>query len=66
MSEDRVIALAIALKAVLSAARRQGLDLDVLSEAVADELLQYRIYDALHVPMAISEIEVAVDALVVE
>lgn len=66
MSEGRVVALALALKAVLNAARKQGLNLDDLSEAAADELVQYRIYDALHVPMAISEIEVAVDALVVE
>jgi hypothetical protein len=40
------------------------MDLDELSEAAADELLQYQEYDALHVPMAINEIEVAVDALV--
>lgn len=66
MSEDRVLALTLALKVVLSAARKQGLDLDQLSEAAADELLQCREYDALHVPMAINEIEVAVDALVVE
>lgn len=63
MSEERVVALALALKAVLSAARKRGLDLDELSECAAGELLQYRTYDALHVPMAISEIEVAVDAL---
>ena len=64
MSEDRVGALTLALKAVLSVARKQGLNLDELSEAAADELLQYREYDALHVPMAINEIEVAADALV--
>lgn len=64
MSEERVTALLLALKAVLSVARKQGLNLDELSEAAADELLQYREYDSLHVPMAINEIEVAVDALV--
>jgi cytidylate kinase len=66
MSEDRVMALVLALKVVLSAARKKGLDLEELSEAAADDLLQYREYDVLHVPMAISEIEVAVDALLVE
>ncbi|MGA9221927.1 MAG: hypothetical protein WBZ57_12105 [Pseudomonas graminis] len=63
MSEDREKALLLALKAVLNVARKQGLSLDDLSEAAADELLQYRAYDAEHVPMAINEIEVAVDAL---
>jgi hypothetical protein len=63
MNEERVTALLLALKAVLSVARKQGLNLDEVSEAAADELLQYREYDALHVPMAINEIEVAVDAL---
>jgi HEPN domain-containing protein len=64
MSEDAEKALRMALKAVLIAARKQGLDLENLSNAAADELLQYRTYDSLHVPMAINEIEVAVDALV--
>ncbi len=63
MDEDRTKGLALALKAVLNVARKRGMDLDELSEAAADELLQYREYDALHVPMAINEIEVAVDAL---
>lgn len=63
MSEDRERALLLALKAVLNVAGEQGLNIDELSEAAADELLQYRAYDAEHVPMAISEIEVAVDAL---
>jgi hypothetical protein len=64
MNEERVTALLLALKTVLSVARKQGLNLDELSEAAADELLQYRTYDSLHVPMAINEIEVAADALV--
>ena len=63
MSEDREKGLLLALKAILNAAKKRGLDLDELSEAAADELLQYRAYDAEHVPMAINEIEVAVDAL---
>lgn len=63
MREDREKALLLALKAVLNVAGKQGLNIDELAEAAADELLQYRAYDAEHVPMAISEIEVAVDAL---
>jgi methionine synthase II (cobalamin-independent) len=64
MSEDREKALALALKAVLSAARNQGLDLDELSEAAADELLNLEAYESDYLAMAINEIEVAVDALV--
>lgn len=64
MCEDREKALRMAVKALLIASRKQGLNLDELSEAAADELLQYREYDALHVPMAINEIEVAADAVV--
>jgi hypothetical protein len=63
MSEDRERALLLALKAVLNVSRKHGMNLDELSEAAADELLMYRAYDAEHVPMAINEIEVAVDAL---
>jgi hypothetical protein len=63
MSEDRERALLLALKAVLNVSRKHGMNLDELSEAAVDELLQYRAYDAEHVPMAITEIEVAVDAL---
>jgi hypothetical protein len=63
MSEDRRFALGLALKAVLSTAHKQGLNLDVLLEVAADELLRYKTYDAKHVPMAVSEIEAAVDAL---
>lgn len=63
MSEDRERALLLALKAVLNVSRKHGMNLDELSEAAADELLMYRAYDAEHVPMAIIEIEVAVDAL---
>ena len=63
MSEDRRFALGLALKAVLGAAHRQGLDLDKLTKSAAAELLQYRAYDSLHVPMAVCEIEAAVEAL---
>lgn len=63
MSEDRRFALEMALKAVLSVARKQGTDLAQLTEAAAGELFHYCVYDPLHVPMAISEIEAAVDAL---
>ncbi|MEN5029138.1 hypothetical protein [Pseudomonas sp. Ps21-P2] len=59
----RALGLSLALKAVLNVAKKRGLDLDEVCEAAADELLQYRAYDAEHVPMAIREIEVAVDAL---
>lgn len=64
MSEDREKALALALKAVLNAARNEGLDLDELSEAAADQLLGYKAYESDYLAMAINEIEVAVDALV--
>ena len=66
MSEDREKALLLALKAIMDVARKQGLSLHELSEAAADELLMCRVYGAEHVPMDISEIEVAVDALVLE
>jgi hypothetical protein len=56
----------MALKALLSTAREQGLDVDRFAEAAIDDLLKFRVYDDVQVPMAISEIEVAVDALVVE
>lgn len=63
LSEDSEKALLLALKSVLNVARKQGLILDELSEAAADELLQYRASYAEHVPMAINEIKVAADTL---
>lgn len=63
MSEDRAKALVLALKAVLSVAGKQGLNLGEVSDAAADELLQYKAYDAEHVPMAIREIELAASVL---
>ncbi len=53
----------LALKAILNVAGKQGLNIDELSEAAADERLMYRAYDAEHVPMASNAIEVHVDAL---
>ncbi|MEQ7920208.1 hypothetical protein ABQX22_13520 [Xanthomonas sp. WHRI 1810A] len=63
MSGDRALALALALSAVLSVVAKRGLGLDEVSEAAVDELLQYRAYNAEQVPLAIFEIEGAVDAL---
>jgi hypothetical protein len=36
--------------------------LDKLSKSAVNELLRYKAYDSLHVPMAVCEIEAAVDA----
>jgi hypothetical protein len=66
MSEDRRFALGLALKTVLSAARKQGVDLDNLSRSAVSELLRYKAYDSLHVSIAVCEIEAAVDALQVD
>jgi hypothetical protein len=63
MSEERIRALSLALKAVLSVAKKQGVHLDDLTEAAAEELEGYRDYDVVYVPEAINEIEVAVDAI---
>jgi hypothetical protein len=63
MSGDKALALALALRAVLSVVGKRGLDVDEVSEAAVDELLQHRAYHAEHVPLAIFEIEEAVDAL---
>lgn len=65
MSGDREKALLLALKSILSVAGKQGLSLEELSEAAIDKLLQYRAYDSERIPLAIYEIEKAVDALVV-
>lgn len=63
MYDDKVIALEIALKAVLSAARERGVDVDQLSEAAIDGLLKYNAYRSVHVGNAANEIEHAMDAL---
>jgi hypothetical protein len=63
MIEDRVKALVLALKAVMSVAGKQGLNPGDVSNAAADELLQYKAYDAKHVPLAIREIELAAESM---
>jgi len=63
MSEERVIALEIALKAVLNTAREQGIDVEQLSEAAIDGLVKYHDYRSVHVANAANQIELAVDAL---
>lgn len=63
MGEGRNKALVLALESVLSVARQRGLDLDEIPEASAEDLLRYRLYDSEHVPAAINEIVVAVDAV---
>jgi hypothetical protein len=63
MSEERVIALEIALKAVLNTAREQGIDVDQLSGAAIDELLKYHAYKCEHLFNAVDQIEHTVDAL---
>ena len=63
MIEDRLKALVLALKTVLSVAGTQGPNHGEVSDAAADELLQYKAYGADHVPMAILEIELAVGVL---
>lgn len=65
MSEDREAALQTALKYVLAAARDQGVDVDVLTEVVAHNLLRSTV-GSHEAAEAIYEIEKAVDALVVE
>jgi hypothetical protein len=63
MSEERVIALEIALKAVLNTAREQGIDVDQLSEAAIDRLVKYHSYKCRHLFNAVDQIENTVDAL---
>ena len=63
MSEERVIALEIALKAVLNTAREQGVDVEKLSEGAIDGLLKYQAYKSKHLSQAADQIELAVDAL---
>jgi hypothetical protein len=63
MSDEREVALSMALKAVLVAARRQGLALSDLSDAAVDVLAQFRSSESRLVPVAIAEIELAVDVL---
>lgn len=66
MYAGRELALHIALKAVLVAAKKRGLDVDALTDEAAESLLVNPAYGSWGVSQAISEIEKAVDALVVE
>lgn len=66
MSEDRVVALEIALKTVMAIARNKGLDVDELCRdsigaIMADPTMKW--VKAAHVPDAISEIEAAKAAI---
>jgi hypothetical protein len=62
MSEERVIALEIALKVVLNTAREQGIDVESLSEAAIDRLVKYHSYKCRHLFNAVDQIENTVDA----
>jgi hypothetical protein len=66
MSEDREKMLRMALKAVLIAAVDQGLDLDALTEAAVESMLNDIAYMSEDVAQAVIAIEVAADALAVE
>jgi hypothetical protein len=66
MSEDREKVLRMALKAVLIAAVDQGLDLDALTEAAVESMLNDIAYMSEDVAQAVIAIEVAADALAVE
>jgi hypothetical protein len=64
MSEDREKMLRMALKAVLIAAVDQGLDLESLTEAAIESMLNDIVYNSDDVAQAVIAIEVAADALV--
>lgn len=66
MSEDRERVLRMALKAVLIAAVDMGLDLDTLSEAAIESMLNDIAYMSEDARDAALAIEVAADALVVD
>ncbi|MFK3971058.1 hypothetical protein ACI2KS_10065 [Pseudomonas sp. NPDC087358] len=66
MGTEREMALAIALKAVMETAKQRGVDVDALTEAAAESLIDNPAYGSWYVSEAILEIERAVDALVVE
>lgn len=66
MSEDRVVALEIALRTVMAIARNKGLDVDELCRdsigaVMADRTMKW--VKADHVPNAIDEIEAAKAAI---
>lgn len=66
MSEDRVVALEIALKTVMAIARSQGLDADELCRKSIGAIIgdpQFNWVKADHVQDAIAEIEMAQAAI---
>ncbi|MEQ7920206.1 hypothetical protein ABQX22_13510 [Xanthomonas sp. WHRI 1810A] len=63
MNDEKVIALEMALKAVLSTAREQGIDVEHLSEAAIDGLLKYEAYKSQHLTDAANQIERTICAL---
>ncbi|WP_110951297.1 hypothetical protein [Pseudomonas bohemica] len=66
MYAGRELALHIALKAILMAAKKRGIDVDELTDEAAQILVVNPAYGSWGVSQAIFEIEKAVDALVVE
>jgi len=64
MSEDRERVFRIALRAVLLAAVEQGLNIDTLSEAAIESMLNDETYMPEDVAQAVIAIEVAADAVV--
>jgi hypothetical protein len=63
MSEDRVVALELALTAVIQTVREAGMDVDDLREFAAELLLADRIEAEWHLKQAIVEIESIADFL---
>lgn len=63
MSEDRERVLRMALKAVLVAAQQLYVDIDELSEAAIQSMINDKAYEAEDVADASVAIEVAADAL---
>lgn len=63
MSQERTVALEIALKAVFATARDMGLPFQELSDATIDRLSRYRVHDVVHVPIAIHELQLLTDVL---
>lgn len=63
MSEDREKVLRMALKAVLLAAQELYVDVDELTEAAIQSMLQDRSFEGEDIAQASSAIEVAADAL---
>ena len=64
MSQGNVRVLGMALRAVLRTAVEQGLDIDRLSEAAIESMLNDIAYTSDDVAQAVLAIEVAADAVV--